>query len=83
MSDYMNVAGTEAAVTQARQDYEIALNREKARQAQVGAFGSRGTVEEAGLIESYLTIKSQHYPDISSLASVADSPFISARKDNG
>ena len=52
MSDYMNVAGTEAAVTQARQDYEIALNREKARQAQVGAFGSRGTVEEAGLIDA-------------------------------
>jgi hypothetical protein len=52
IQDYMNVAGTEAAVTQARQDYEIALNREKARQAQVGAFGARGTVEEAGLIEA-------------------------------
>jgi hypothetical protein len=50
MADYMNVAGVEASVTQARQDYEIALNREKARQAQVGAFGARGTVEEAGLI---------------------------------
>jgi hypothetical protein len=52
IQDYMNQAGTEAAVTQARQDYEIALNREKARQAQVGAFGARGTVEEAGLIEA-------------------------------
>jgi hypothetical protein len=52
ISDYLNTAGTEAAVTQARQDYEVALNREKARQAQVGAFGSRGTVEEAGLIEA-------------------------------
>jgi len=52
IADYMNTAGTEAAVTQARQDYEVALNREKARQAQVGAFGSRGTVEEAGLIEA-------------------------------
>jgi len=50
ISDYMNTAGTDAAVTQARQDYEVALNREKSRQAQVGAFGSRGTVEEAGLI---------------------------------
>tara|TARA_R110000824_G_scaffold168569_2_gene345526 strand:+ start:742 stop:4236 length:3495 start_codon:yes stop_codon:yes gene_type:complete len=50
IQDYMNQAGTEAAVTQARQDYEVALNREQARQAQAGAFGARGTVEEAGLI---------------------------------
>ena len=50
ISDYVNTAGTEAAVTQARQDYEVALNREKSRQAAVGAFGARGTVEEAGLI---------------------------------
>jgi len=50
MSDYMNQAGVEAQVAQARQDYEVALNAEKSRQAQVGAFGSRGTVEEAGLI---------------------------------
>ena len=52
IQDYMNQAGTEAAVTQARQDYEVALNREQARQAQAGAFGARGTVEEAGLIEA-------------------------------
>ena len=52
IADYMNQAGVEASVAQARQDYEVALNREKARQAQVGAFGARGTVEEAGLIEA-------------------------------
>ena len=50
IQDYMNQAGVEAQVAQARQDYEEALNREKSRQAQVGAFGSRGTVEESGLI---------------------------------
>ena len=50
IQDYMNTAGVDAQIAQAKQDYNEALNVEKSRQAQVGAFGARGTVKEAGLI---------------------------------
>jgi|TARA_R110001606_G_scaffold1182_5_gene4224 hypothetical protein len=50
IQDYMNTAGVDAQIAQAKQDYNEALNAEKSRQAQVGAFGARGTVKESGLI---------------------------------
>ena len=50
IDSYMNTAGVDAQIAQAKVDYNEALNVEKSRQAQVGAFGARGTVEEAGLI---------------------------------
>ena len=49
VEDYLQPAGVEAQVAQAQQDYETALAQEEARQASAGAFGSRGSVEEAGL----------------------------------
>jgi hypothetical protein len=49
VEDYLQPAGVEAQVAQAQQDYETALAQEQSRQASAGAFGSRGSVEEAGL----------------------------------
>lgn len=54
VEDYLQPAAVEAQVAQAQQDYERALAQEKDRAARAGAFGSRGSVEEAGLREAQL-----------------------------
>jgi hypothetical protein len=52
IQDYMNVAGVEAQVAQAQEDYQRQLNALQAQQAATGAFGVRSELEDLGALEA-------------------------------
>lgn len=54
IDQYMNKLGTDAAVADITQDYERLKNQAMAKQAGAGSFGSRKSVEDAGLAGDYL-----------------------------
>tara|TARA_R100000664_G_scaffold33201_1_gene49715 strand:- start:7728 stop:9452 length:1725 start_codon:yes stop_codon:yes gene_type:complete len=54
IDQYMNKLGTDAAVADITQDYERLKNQAMAKQAGARSFGSRKSVEDAGLAGDYL-----------------------------
>jgi len=54
ISQYMNTLGVQSEIESAEQDYQRALNQAQARQAAAGAFGSRASVQDAGLAADQL-----------------------------